>query len=134
MTSDTAGAAVASEFTASLAAAWNRHDMTGFASLFHDDAAFVNVAGTYMRGREEIERVHAAAHAGPFRNSTLSAKLQDARDLGPGVVLAHVSTELRGDDRAPGQARGTLMTLVLERRNTNWKITAIHNTNVVPPA
>jgi uncharacterized protein (TIGR02246 family) len=133
MTSDTAGAAAAGEFAASLAAAWNRHDMTAFASLFHDDAAFVNVAGTCMRGREEIERVHAAAHAGPFRSSTLSAKLQDARALGPGVVLAHVSTE-RGDDRAPGQARGTLMTLVLERRDTNWKITAIHNTNVVPPA
>src|ERR1039457_1865225 len=60
MTSDTAGAAVASEFTASLAAAWNQHDMTAFASLFHDDAAFVNVAGTCMRGREEIERAHAA--------------------------------------------------------------------------
>jgi uncharacterized protein (TIGR02246 family) len=134
MASNTAGAAVASEFTAMLAVAWNRHDMTAFASLFHDDAAFVNVAGTCMRGREEIERVHAAAHAGPFRSSTLSAKLQDARDLGPGVVLAHVSTELRGDDRAPGQVRGTLMTLVIERRDTNWEITAVHNTNVAPPA
>jgi uncharacterized protein (TIGR02246 family) len=105
--------------------------MTGFAGLFHDDAAFVNVAGRYLRGREEIGRVHALAHAGPFRDSALSAKLLDACGLGPGVVLAHVSTELQGDGRAPGQARSTLMTLVIERRGTQWKIIAAQNTNIV---
>jgi uncharacterized protein (TIGR02246 family) len=51
--------------------------MAGFAGLFHDDAAFVNVAGHYLRGREEIGRVHALAHAGSFRDSSLSAKLLD---------------------------------------------------------
>jgi uncharacterized protein (TIGR02246 family) len=126
---------VASELVASLAAAWNQHDMQAFGSLFHDDAAFVNVAGMYLRGREEIERAHAAAHAGPFRNSTLAAWAGEVRCVGSEVIIAHVRSELHGDDRAPGQVRGALMTLVIERRDRHWKIIAAHNTNVValPP-
>jgi uncharacterized protein (TIGR02246 family) len=122
---------VAAELTSGLAAAWNQHDMRAFASLFHDDAAFVNVAGAYMRGHEEIERIHAGVHAGPFRNSTLTARPEDARSLGSDVVVTHVRSELHGDDRFPGQVRQTLMTLVIERRGAQWKIVAAHNTNVL---
>ena len=124
---------VASDLVASMAAAWNRHDMQAFASLFHDDAAFVNVVGMHLRGREEIERTHAAAHAGLFRNSTLTAWADDARPLGPDVIIAHMGSELLGDDRAPGQVRRALMTLVIERRGPHWKVIAAHNTNVVAP-
>jgi len=122
---------VASALVAGLAAAWNQHDMQAFGSLFHDDAAFVNVAGVYLRGREEIERAHAAVHAGPFRNSALIAWADDARPVGSDVIVAHVRSELQGDDRAPGQVRRALMTLVIERRDPHWKIIAAHNTNVL---
>jgi uncharacterized protein (TIGR02246 family) len=128
---DTASSAVASDIMGHFVAAWNRHDIGAFGRLFHDDAAFVNVAGACMRGREEIGRVHAAGHAGAFRSSFLSAELLDARRLGTGVVLAHVSTHLRGDSRAAGQVRDTLMTLVIEWRDATWKIIAAHNGNVV---
>lgn len=104
--------------------------MAAFAKLFHDDATFVNVAGACMRGREEIQRAHAARHAGPFRDSVLSAELLDARSIGSAVVLAHASTHLRGDSRSPGEVRDTLMALVIECRETTWKIIAAHNGNV----
>ena len=64
-------------------------------------------------------------------SSRCAEKLLDACGLGPGVVLAHVSTELQGDSRAPGQVRSTLMTLVIDRRGTHWKIIAAQNTNIV---
>jgi uncharacterized protein (TIGR02246 family) len=121
----------ATALTSSLAAAWNQHDMRAFAGLFHHDAAFVNVAGTYMHGCDEIEQVHAAAHAGQFRNSTLTAWPEDTRCVGPDVIIAHVRSELHGDDRAPSPVRRTIMTLVLERRGAHWKIVAAHNTNVL---
>jgi len=101
------------------------------AGLFHDDAAFVNVAGVCLHGRGEIERTHAAAHAGPFRNSSLSAWAEDTRVLGSDVIIARVRSELHGDDRSPGQVRQALMTLVIERRGAHWKIVAAHNTNVL---
>jgi len=125
---------IAGDITAGLAAAWNEHDMHAFASMFLDDAVFINVAGRCLRGRREIEQVHAAAHAGPFKTSALSAWVEDARSLGPDVMIAHVRSELRGDDRMRGQARTALMTLVIERRGAQWKIIAAHNTNVAAPS
>jgi uncharacterized protein (TIGR02246 family) len=122
---------VAAELTAGLVDAWNKHDMRAFAGLFHEDAAFVNVAGAYLHGRGEIERTHAVAHAGPFRDSNLTAWPQDARSVGPDVIIAHVRSELRGDDRAPGGTRQAIMTLVIERRGSHWKIVTAHNTNVL---
>jgi uncharacterized protein (TIGR02246 family) len=130
MTPDSARA-VAADLTSNLGTAWNEHDMTAFAGLFHEDAAFVNVAGAYLRGREEIERIHAAVHAGPFQNSTLTAWPEDVRMLGSEVIIAHVRSELHGDDRAGGQVRRAIMTLVIERRGSLWKIVAAHNTNVL---
>ena len=122
---------VAAELTAGLVDAWNQHDMRAFADLFHDDATFVNVAGAYLRGRGEIERTHAAAHAGPFRDSNLTAWPRDARSVGPDVIIAHVRSELHGDDRAAGGTRQAIMTLVIERRGSHWKIVTAHNTNVL---
>jgi len=132
METDQAGA-VAGELTADFAAAWNQHDMQALGSLFHEDAAFVNVAGAYMHGRQEIERVHAAAHAGPFRHSTLIAWPDDAHSLGPDVIIAPVRSELQGDDRVTGQVRQALLTLVIERCSSHWKIIAAHNTNILAP-
>ena len=40
--------------------------MHAFASLFHDDAAFVNVAGGYLRGRQwKITAAHNTNIAAP---------------------------------------------------------------------
>lgn len=108
--------------------------MKAFGDLFHDDAAFVNVNGMYAHGRHEIQLHTATVHAGFFRNSTLAMRVEDARSPAADVIVAHASSELRGDERAPGQVRHTILTLIIERRNDEWKISAAHNTNIVPPA
>ena len=51
---------VADELAAGFADAWNSHEMDEFARLFHEDAVFVTVRGTYLNGQEEIRRHHAA--------------------------------------------------------------------------
>jgi uncharacterized protein (TIGR02246 family) len=107
--------------------------MDALARLFHEDAAFVNVRGTYLRGREEIRQQHAAVHAGPYKDSILRAEIVAAREPVPGLIVAHARTELDGDDRAPGQTRRSLVTFVIERRAGRWRFSAAHNTNVLPP-
>jgi uncharacterized protein (TIGR02246 family) len=134
MNAKTDGMAAARKLAAGLSLAWNRHDMAAFAALFHDNAAFVNVSGRYVRGPAQIERMHALAHAGPFRNSMIRMQVTDAAELTAGVVLAHLTSELEGDERAAGQVRHALMTVVIEQRAGEWKLTAAHNTNIVPPA
>jgi len=47
--------------------AWNTHDMTAFAGLFHPNATFVNRFATYWRGVGEIVAGHAAMAAVGYR-------------------------------------------------------------------
>ena len=54
---------IADQLLADYANAWNVHDVDALALLFHEDGTFVNVVGTYERGREEIRHLHAAIHA-----------------------------------------------------------------------
>lgn len=50
-------------------AAWNTHDIKRFAACFAEDADFVNVAGAWVRGRDEIGAKHAASHADRLRTA-----------------------------------------------------------------
>ena len=57
--------------------AWNNHDMQSFSTLFHDDATFVNRFGHYVRGVDEIIKLHAPIHATIYSDSTLENELVD---------------------------------------------------------
>ena len=121
---------VAENLSLAFVDSWNHHDMARFAGLFHSDASFVNVIGLLMKGKDAIENIHAAAHAGPFLTSTLRMQVEDARTVVPGVMVAHIRSSLHGDSRDPSNERKTLFTLVLELREDRWRIVAAHNTNI----
>jgi uncharacterized protein (TIGR02246 family) len=113
--------------------AWNRHDMKAFANLFSEDADFVNVAGSWWKGRAEIEQKHSAAHATIFRDSTLSIEEVDVRFLTPKIAVTHVLTSLVGQrtpDDASAPPRRALLTQVLEKQNGKWMIVASQNTDI----
>lgn len=119
-------------------AAWNRHDMKALAALFAEDADFVNVAGTWWKGRLEIEQAHTRTHATIFKNSTLRMGQVRVRLLKSDVAVAHVSWDLAGDtgpDGTPRPPRSGLMSLVVIRQNGPWLIASAHNTNLLanPP-
>jgi len=110
-------------------AAWNAHDMKRFARLFSDEADFVNVAGMWWHGREEIERNHAAAHAGRLGDSVLEASLAAFGELGQGIGVAHVRWRLE----AGGTQRRGVMTWTLRELDGGVDIVAAHNTDSVGP-
>jgi uncharacterized protein (TIGR02246 family) len=123
---------ITDQLIADYANAWNAHDVDAMALLFHEDGTFVNVVGTYDKGREEIRHLHAAIHASFYKDSAIRSEVLDARELAPGVIVAHVANELEGDARAPGQTVRTLATYVIQQRAGSWKFTAGHNTRIVP--
>lgn len=124
---------------------WNRHDMEAFGKLFAADADFVNVAGNWWKGREEIQAQHAFSHGtipadtkgfeaarayyGIFKASTLRLTQIDVRFLRSDVAVAHASCELLGDARTPNP-RHCVLTFVLTRQDGNWFIAAAHNTEI----
>jgi uncharacterized protein (TIGR02246 family) len=103
---------------------WNQHDMTAMATLFAEDADFVNVVGMYWKGRDQIRQEHA------IRSVTV-------RFVNPDVALAHIKWALEGDRDPDGTSRPRregVMSWVVTKREGEWQIASSHNTNARQPA
>ena len=118
-------------------AAWNRHDMQAFGTLFADDAEFVNVVGMWWRGRNAIQAAHAHTHATFLKNSVLVWDIASLKFLGPDFALVHVRWRMTGHlepSGAIGAPRQGLLSLVTVKSSAGWRIAAGQNTNEVPEA
>jgi uncharacterized protein (TIGR02246 family) len=118
-------------------AAWNTHDMKRFAACFAEDADFVNVAGAWMRGRDDIEAKHAASHADRFKNSTMQMQVAAFKQVGSGVGVMHVTWQLDGHG-ASGPRRTTdprrgIWSWTIRERDGRLEIVSSHNTDVLAP-
>jgi len=120
---------------------WNRHDAKAWVSPFSEDAEFINILGTSLQGRAEIERRHAEIFATIFARSRIIVTTRKVRMLGNGAALAETDYELRDYDRLPPgiqatDADGTLRTrlkYVCELGSSGWRIVAAQNTAILPP-
>jgi uncharacterized protein (TIGR02246 family) len=115
--------------------AWNAHDMTAFASLFHDDATFVNRFAHHVRGVSEIVALHRPIHETIYRDSTLDNELIDVTMLGGDVAVVHFWSRLRIGPAHPAGAHDvdTLILTVLTRRDRDWRIQALENVTLTNP-
>jgi uncharacterized protein (TIGR02246 family) len=112
---------------------WNRHDMDSWADkILHEDSDWVNWRGGYWRGKAAIREGHRAIHAAHYKNSRLSPqRIEDLTFITPDIALAHVSSELSGDERAPGQAFPYRKTILFTKQQGAWRIRALHNTRIL---
>ena len=120
---------------AAFESAWNAHDMTTFAELFHPDATFVNRFGHYVRGVDAIVALHAPIHATIYGDSTLENELIDATPLGADATVIHFWSRLRIGRAHPAGPHDvdTLILAVLARRDGRWRIQALENVTFTNP-
>jgi uncharacterized protein (TIGR02246 family) len=113
--------------------------MSRFAACFSEDADFVNVRGWWWRGREEIERNHALFHETMFQDSSMELEQVATKEVGPGVVVAHVKWRMVGHEvggpQQTSEARLGIWTWVIGDRNGRPEIVSSHNTDTmeIPP-
>jgi uncharacterized protein (TIGR02246 family) len=122
--------------TSGFARAWNAHDMKALASLFAEDADFVNVAGMWWKGRSEIQAKHEETHATRFKTTSLAVTSTAVRLPRPDIAVIHTSWELTGElDREgqPAPPRRGVMQMVAAKQADGWRIIAAQNTNAMPP-
>ena len=116
-------------------AAWNSHDMSRFAACFAADADFVNVAGMWWRGREEIEEKHAARHADVFKDSMMRLELAAFKEVGSGVGVMHVRWQLDGHGesgpRRTTDTRRGIWSWTVRGQGSKLEIVSSHNTDVL---
>jgi len=116
--------------------AWNSHDMKALAALVAEDADFITVAGTWLKGRKAFEEHHARVHAMQFKESIWTTNKTHVKFVKPDIAVAHVEWSLKGDkdpDGTPRQPRRGIFTWVVEKRKEGWTIIAAQNTNLREP-
>lgn len=115
--------------------AWNAHDMSALAALFHDDATFVNRFAHYVRGVDDIVALHRPIHETIYRDSTLENELIDVVPIGDDAAIVHFWSRLSTGVAHPAGRHevDTLIQAVLTRRHGAWRIQAAENVTLSNP-
>ena len=110
-------------------AGWNRGDGAAYAAPFTEDADFISVNGTYLKGRQAIAAAHQQLFEIRFRGSRLDGFVKQIRFLSDDLALLH----LHGRPQIPGQALAApeqyaIQTVIGIRQAEGWRFTAFQNT------
>jgi uncharacterized protein (TIGR02246 family) len=117
--------------------AWNKHDMDAMASLFTEDAEWVNIVGMWWRGLSEVKRGHQWVHEALFKNTPIHIDSCSVRLVTPGTAISIVTWSKgsfitpEGKQMPEGKDR---MSLFLVKRGGRWLIASGHNTTIIPEA
>lgn len=116
--------------------AWNNRDPDTLASVFDEDAEFVNVVGLWWHDRESIRKAHAYGLEHIFNRSTLRLVKTKVKWLSDDVAVVHARMRLIGQTPVGGvatpQIRQNIFTFVAHRVPEGWRCASAHNTDVVP--
>lgn len=116
--------------------AWNNRDADKLASLFDEDAEFVNVTGLWWHDREAIRRAHAYGLERIFNNSTLRLVTVKVKRLSNEIAVVHAKMRLTGqtavDDVSNPKTRTNIFSFVVHQADEKWSCASAHNTDIVP--
>ena len=111
--------------------AWNRADGAAFGALFDDETDFVNIHGAHLRGDGAfIAHGHQVLFDGIYAGSTVRYRIDVAREVSPGCIVAVVAATL---DVPSGPLQGineACVTVAITERDGRWSIAAFQNTLV----
>jgi uncharacterized protein (TIGR02246 family) len=110
--------------------AWASHDASAFADAFTADAKVV-IAGTYLRGRDEIRSYMSAAFSGPIKGTSVVSDPVSIEyiDVDTGLVITEGGVVLPGETTVSA-ARAIRGTWVLTVKDGEWRIRAYHSSPI----
>lgn len=116
--------------------AWNKRDARKLASLFEENAEFINVTGLWWHNRADIEKAHAYGLDTIFSNSVLSLIRTKVRFLTNDIAVVQAKMKLSGQTPAAGVAepgeRRNIFTFVVSEKEGEWSCVSAQNTDIVP--
>jgi uncharacterized protein (TIGR02246 family) len=110
--------------------AWASHDENAFADVFTTDAKVV-IAGTYLRGRDEVRSYMSAAFSGPIKGTTVVSDPVSIEYINgdTGLVITEGGVVLPGET-AVSAVRAIRGTWVLAVKDGEWRIRAYHSSPI----
>jgi uncharacterized protein (TIGR02246 family) len=105
---------------------WNAKSGARFAQVFAEDADYVVINGSYVKGRAEIEKQHDAIFKTIFKDTAITLNTKQIRFLRPDVAVVHVTG--RRDGPTDDLKQGAIITMVMTKGKDGWKVAAFQNT------
>jgi|SRR6056297_351039 len=115
--------------------AWNRKDSGNLASVFDEDAEFINVTGLWWHNRVDIEKAHDYGFRVIFPDSELTVIETRIKQISDSIAVVHAKMKLTGQSPKSKQKpsiRRTIFTFVLHKQREGWTCASAHNTDIVP--
>jgi len=117
---------------------WNQRNAAGIASLFANEAEFVNVVGLWWHNREDIEKAHDYGLKVIFNDSELKVLKTKVMFLEDHIALVHAKMRLKGQTNPNSESakslgeRRNIFSFVVMLKNNKWECVSAHNTDIVP--
>ncbi|WKV13365.1 SgcJ/EcaC family oxidoreductase [Marivirga harenae] len=116
--------------------AWNLKDAKMLASIFDEDAEFINVTGLWWHDREFIFKAHDYGLIVIFKGSALSLRKLKVKYLSDKIAVVNARIHLEGQtdiEDKKAKARNTIFTFVLHQsEDGKWSCASAQNTDIVP--
>ena len=109
---------------------WNSKSGALFAKPFAEDADYVVINGSYIKGRAAIEAGHQRIFDTIYKDTTLTLTVKQIRFLRPDVAVVHVSGQRVGPTK--DVVNDAMITIVMTKEKQGWVIAAFQNTSVAP--
>ena len=110
---DGADEAAIRENVRQMEAGWNAKSGAQFAKPFAEDADYVVINGSYIKGREVIAEGHQRIFDTFYKESVLSLSVKQVRMLRPDVAVVHVTGTNETPRGAETHVGETIMTLLM---------------------
>ncbi|HET8865294.1 MAG TPA: SgcJ/EcaC family oxidoreductase [Gracilimonas sp.] len=126
------------EIPALFVEAWMKRDADMLASLFAEDAEFVNVVGLWWHNQKDIRQAHDYGFKKIFNNSSLSLRETSVKYLSEDIAVVHARMRLK--DQTPKDKiktpslRQNIFSFVTQKKDGYWLCVSAHNTDIVPGA
>lgn len=126
--SHTADEAAMREAVKQLEAGWNTKSGAVFAKPFAEDADYVVINGSYIKGRAAIGSGHQRIFDTIYKDTNLTLNVKQIRFLRGDVAVVHVEGRRTGPGKETYDA---MLTLTMTKEKQGWVIAAFQNTAVV---
>jgi uncharacterized protein (TIGR02246 family) len=118
------------------ARAWNDRDPDALASLFDEDAEFVDITGLCWHDRESIRTAHTHGLERIVNESIQEIDEIKVKLLSPDVAVVHARMTLSCQVPAGGVGHHgphtTIVSFVVHRIADRWQCASVHHTDVIP--
>lgn len=118
--------------------AWMERDAGYLASLFTEDAEFVNVVGLWWHNREDIKEAHAYGFHKIFGDSNLRLMETTVKKLDDHIAVVHARMRLMNQtpskENETPSIRQNIFSFVVKKLEDKWICESAHNTDIIPGA